>query len=283
MNFFSPIARFLRKFFSNKSKKEFQNRFLEKLNLKHLFILLLFATLGYLGNYFRLPLFFGVDFLFGSIFVLIATYFYGTAIGVLTSAIASTYTYTLWNHPYGAVILVLESLWVGIGLRQQEKRGRSRDMVILSLSYWLCLGGPLCYGFYTFFLKVGFSSVVLVVLKQVINGAFNALMASLCINYLPLNKWVHKWQGDRHAQTIQQMLFHLLLAFVFIPLFAIAILTGAQSLQTINHEIDEQLRSSTSALTTDIRFWHQSRAIRVCYYCARKIHTNDSLSLYYGC
>jgi PAS domain S-box-containing protein len=260
MNFFSPIAGSLRKFFSNKSKNKFQDQF----NLKYLFIFLLFATLGYLGNYFRLPLFFGVDFLFGSIFVLIATYFYGSTMGVLASAIAGTCTYFLWGHPYGAVLLVLESLWVGIGLRYQAKKERSSDMVILSLSYWLSLGGLLCFVFYAFFLKLGFSSVVLIVLKQVINGAFNALMASLCINYLPLKKWVHKGQGDRHAQTIQQMLFHLLLAFVFVPIFAIAFLTGAQSLNTINHEIDTQLRSSSASLTTDLKFWHQrnSKALR---------------------
>ena len=253
MNFFSPIARYLGKFFNDKLQGESHNKF----TLKYLFIFLLFATLGYLGNYFRLPLFFGVDFLFGSIFVLIATYFYGITMGMLVTAIASTCTYFLWGHPYAAVLLILESLWVGIGLRYQDKQGRSRNMVFLALSYWLFLGGPLCFVFYTFFLKFGFNSVVLVVLKQAINGAFNALIASLCINYLPLRQWLQKGQSDRHDQTIQQMLFHLLLAFVFASIFAIAILTGAQSLQTINDEIDSQLHLSSSSLKTDLNFWHQ--------------------------
>ena len=260
MNFSSPIAKFLRKFLNNKSKNEFQHKF----NLKYLLIFLLFATLAYLGNYFRLPLLFGIDFLFGSIFVLIATYFYGIRMGVGVSAIASTCTYFLWGHPYAAVLLVLESLWVGIGLRYQDKQGRSRDIVILALSYWLCLGSPLCFGFYAFFLKVGLNSVVLIVLKQVVNGAFNALIATLCINYLPLKKWIHKWQGNHHDQTIQQMLFHLLLAFVFMPIFITAFLIGAQSLQNFKHEIDGQLRSSSSSLTTDLKVWHQlnSKALR---------------------
>ncbi|GBO55463.1 hypothetical protein APA_3614 [Pseudanabaena sp. lw0831] len=260
MNFFLPIATFLRKLFNDKFQAKLKSKFI----LKYLFVFLLFSTLGYLGNYFRLPLFSGVDFLFGSIFVLIATYFYGITMGVLVSAIASTYTYFLWGHPYAAVLLILESLWIGIGLRYQEKKGRSRNIVVLALSYWLCLGAPLCFVFYAFFLKFGFNSVVLVVLKQVINGAFNSLIASLCINYLPLKQWFQKGHGDRHDQPIQQMLFHLLLAFVFVPIFMIAILTGAQSLQNINHEIDSQLLSSTSSLTTDLKFWHQrnSQTIR---------------------
>lgn len=253
MNFFSPIAKFLRKFFNNKSKTEFQDKF----NLKYLFIFLLFATLGYLGNYFRLPLFFGVDFLFGSIFVLIATYFYGITMGVVVSAIASTCTYFLWGHPYAVVLLILESLWVGIGLSYQDKQGRSRNMVFLALSYWLCLGAPLCFGSYYFLLKFGFNSVFLVVLKQAINGVFNALIASLCIDYLPLRQWLIQGKRDRHDQTIQQMLFNLLLAFVFVSVFAIAILIGQQSVQAINYEINSQLRCSTSSLLLDLKFWHQ--------------------------
>jgi PAS domain S-box-containing protein len=249
----SPIVRFLRKLLSYKSKDEFQNKF----NLKYLLIFLLLATLGYLGNYFRLPLFFGVDFLFGSIFILIATYFYGITMGVMVSAIASTYTYFLWGQPYAAVLLILESLWVGIGLRYQEKHGRSRNMVLLVLSYWLCLGTPLCFISYFFLLKFGFSSVVLVILKQVINDSFNALIATLCINYLPIRQWLQDGQGDRQQQTIQQMLFYLLLAFVFIPLLTIAILTGHHSLQNINYEITSQLRSSVSSLNIDLKFWHQ--------------------------
>ncbi len=252
-----PITRFLRKLLNDKSKDKFQDEFQGKFTLKYALIFLLFATLGYLGNYFRLPLFSGVDFLFGSIFVLIATYFYGITMGVLVSAIASTYTCFLWGHPYAAFLLVLESLWLGIGLRYQEKQERSRNIVLLALFYWLCLGAPLCFTFYFFILKFGFNSVVLVVLKQVINGVFNALIASLCINYLPLKQWFQKRQGDRNQQTIQQLLFHLLLAAVFIPIFTIAILTGAQSLQNINLEIDSQLRASTSSLSSDLKFWHQ--------------------------
>jgi uncharacterized membrane protein len=253
MNFSSSIARLLHKFFDDKSKNKFQH----KLNLKYLFVFLLFGTLGYLGNYCRLPLFFGVDFLFGSIFILIATYFYGTTMGVMVSIVGSSYTYFLWGQPYAAVLLILESLWVGIGLRYQEKRQRSRNMVMLVLTYWLCLGTPLCFISYFFFLKFGFSSVVLVVLKQVINGSFNALIATLCISYLPIGQWLHQGKSDRQQQTIQQMLFHLLLAFVFIPLLTISILTGHHSLQNINQDITRQLQSSVSSLNMDLKFWHQ--------------------------
>jgi PAS domain S-box-containing protein len=259
MNFSSSIARFLDKLLNNTSQCEFQHKFQDRFNLKYLFIFLLFATLGYLGNYFRLPLFFGVDFLFGSIFVLIATYLYGITMGSMVAVIASIHTYIIWGQPYATILLILEALWVGIGIQhhQQTLKG-SRNMILLVLSYWLCLGAPLCFGFYYFFLKFGINSVVLVVLKQVINGAFNALVAHLCIDYIPLfRQLIQRRQGDRHHLNIQQMLFHLLLAFVFVPVLTIAIVTGYQSLQDIENEISSQLGSSTAALSTDLKYWYQ--------------------------
>ena len=256
MKFSSPISIFLKRLLDNGSKDKSQNKFQDKFNLHYLFAFLLFATLGYLGNYFRLPLFFGVDFLFGSIFVLIAIYFYGSAVGIAVSAIASTYTYFLWGQPYAALLLILEGVWVALGLSYQVKHKRSRNMFLLVLTYWLCLGAPLCFISYSFFLKFGFSSVVLVVLKQVINGLFNALIATLVIYYLPIGKWLQKGQGNQQ-QTIQLMLFYLLLVFVFIPILIISTLTAHHSLQNINLEIASQLRSSVASLTLDLKFWHQ--------------------------
>ncbi len=249
MNFPSQIATFL--------YKSLQKSFTEKIPMKLFLQLLLLAALGYLGNYLRLPLFFGVDFLFGSIFGLLATYLYGIRIGVSVSAIASVHTYILWGQPYAAVLLILESLWVGLVVNRRNKEKRSPNMVLLVLTYWLCLGAPLCFIFYYFFLKFGISSVILVTLKQVINGAFNALIASLCLDYLPLRSWFQQKQSDRDHLTIQQVLFNLLVAFVFFPVLTVAILTGYQSIHNIEHEINNNLASSTAALSLDLKIWNR--------------------------
>jgi len=253
MNFSSLISGFFHVPFKSKFKSKF----------KGFLAILLFASLGYLGNYFRLPLFFGVDFLFGSIFVLIATYSHGIRIGVIVSAIASTYTYFLWGHPYAVVLLILETLWVGIALnygnkQNANKQKRSHNIVLIVLSYWLCLGVPLSACFYFFFLKLGISSVILVVLKQAINGTFNALIAHLCLDYLPLRKWFQQRQNDWYHLTIQQVLFNLLLAFVFFPVLSIAVVTGYQSLNNVETEISSQLRSSTSSISIDLKVWNRT-------------------------
>ena len=264
MNLSSQIAKFLHKTLGNTTKGKFQDESQKKSALKYLFAFLLFATLGYLGNYFRLPLFFGVDFLFGSIFVLIATYFYGITLGGMVAAIASIHTYFLWGQPYDAVLLILEALWVGIWLNhyQKTKKG-SHNLVLLVLSYWLCLGAPLCFGFYHFILGFGNSSLSLVILKQLINGVFNALIASLCVDYFPpLRQYFQrqrgqKRKGDQYSANIQQMLFHSLLAFVFIPILMIAVLISYQSLQDIDTRIDTKLHASTQTITVSLKYWHQ--------------------------
>ena len=233
--------------------------------LKYLSVFLLFTSLGYLGNYFRLPLFFGVDFLFGSIFGLAATYLYGVRMGVAVTAIASIHTFFLWQHPFAAILLVLESLWVGVGVNRQRKQQKSANMVWLVLSYWLALGAPLCFLIYTFILKFGISSAVLIVLKQAVNGIFNALIAHLLIDYLPLQRWLSKISGQktisRDRLKIQQILFNLLLAFVLLPILSIASLTGYQSLKYIQNEISTQLSSNSTQLSENIKEWHYQQLL----------------------
>ena len=229
----------------------------------YLGVLGLLAILAYGGNYSRLPLFFGVDFLFGSIFSLIALYLYGLPMGLAVSAIASTHTYVIWGQPYAGILLVLETLWMGIGIRRDRQRGRSPNMVMLVLFYWICLGAPLCFVSYFFILKFSTLSAVLVVLKQAVNGAFNALIAHLLLDYLPLRQWLYVGYKDENSQNgnsdrrpIQQMLFNLLVAFVFLPVLSIAVLTGYQALDYIRNQINIQLNSSSTDVANQLQDWH---------------------------
>jgi hypothetical protein len=117
------IVKFLKENLQFVLKREIREDLRKSFSWRYLLaIFLLFASLSYLGNYCRLPLFFGVDFLFGSIFTLIATYFYGLRMGVAVSAIACIHTYFLWNQPYAAILLILETIWIGTGLKQKRSQ-----------------------------------------------------------------------------------------------------------------------------------------------------------------
>lgn len=61
--------------------------FKESMGGKSGVVLAVLIAAGFLGNYFAIPLFFGADFLFGSVFVLLAVYFYGLGWGIAAAVI----------------------------------------------------------------------------------------------------------------------------------------------------------------------------------------------------
>ena len=132
---------------------------------------------GYLGNYLSLPLFFGVDFIFGSIATLMVVVYYGSAWGILSALIAGSYTLILWKHPYALIILVLEAAFLGWRLRR-----RQNNLVLLDIVFWVFLGMPLVYIFYRFGVGMAKIPTSLVMVKQATNGIFNSLIASFLIN-----------------------------------------------------------------------------------------------------
>jgi hypothetical protein len=106
-------------------------------------LLLILTVAGFAGNYFNLSLFFGVDFLFGSIAVLVVLALFGVGWGTVAAIIANSYTYFLLNHPYAAIILICEAVFVGLLLRRQRK-----NLLLLDGIYWLLIGMPLVWLFY---------------------------------------------------------------------------------------------------------------------------------------
>ena len=173
-------------------------------------ILSLLLLLGVLGNYYKLPLFFGVDFLFGSIAVLIVVYYYGIFWGTLAGMMAGSVTYYLWNHPYAMIIFTLETLFVALFSRRYD------NFVILDAIYWVLLGMPLVGLFYGLILPVSASGTILIALKQVINGIFNALIANFIVSYLPFDHLINPHKS-KSSLSLRQTLFNFLLACILFP------------------------------------------------------------------
>ena len=129
---------------------------------------------GLAGNYFKFPIFLNIDFLFGSIFAMLALQFFGLGRGILAAAIIAGYTYILWNHPYAIIIMTAEVAVVG-WLMGRRKMG----LVLADTLYWLLIGMPLVYLFYHVVMHVPFSNTSVVMTKQAVNGITNALIARL--------------------------------------------------------------------------------------------------------
>ncbi|NMG60687.1 PAS domain S-box protein, partial [Geitlerinema sp. P-1104] len=184
---------------------------------KNLLVFLGLTLASLAGNYFNIPLFFGIDFLFGSIATLLITYLFGVRWGTLAAVLTNLYTIILWGHPYGMILLNLEILCVGIGLRRS-----SLNMVALTCLYWLGMGLPLGIIIYVFILQIPSQLTVLVILKLTVNGIFNALIASIIIVNTPLLEIVSP--GYQRNSPFRQTLFNALLAFTIIPILIVIIL-----------------------------------------------------------
>ncbi|MFZ5640578.1 MAG: histidine kinase, partial [Bacillota bacterium] len=167
-------------------------------------------TAGLAGNYFKMPLYFGVDFLFGSIAVMVAVRLYGTVWGTITAAVAGGYTYFLWHHPYLIIIFTLEALVVGLLLRRKNE-----NIILYDGLYWIFIGMPLSWLIHYYLLKMGGTAVLLIVLKQGVNGAFNALLAELIVTYLPVRRWAGGITA-REPVSMLRTVFNLLMAFVML-------------------------------------------------------------------
>jgi PAS domain S-box-containing protein len=222
-------------------------------------ILILLIIAGYLGNYFHLTLFFSIDFLFGSIAVLIAAYFYGPFWSAIASLIASSLTYIFWTHPYAIIIFTCEALFVAILMRRTQQ-----NLVFLDGMYWLCGGIPLVSFFYGVVLQVPTNGMILIALKQATNGIFNAIVAYLLVTYFPFNKFSYKistrFNKNPHLKqgiSFQQTIFILLIAFVFFPTLLLTILNGRESLNTLEQEIQIELEATATPLVADFSRWYR--------------------------
>ncbi|MFB8790414.1 MAG: ATP-binding protein [Potamolinea sp.] len=208
---------------------------------------------GYAGNYFNFSLFFGVDFLFGSIAVLLVVSLYGIRWGTIAAMIAGAHTYFLWGHFYAAIILTLEAFLVGCRLRR-----KGQNLLLLDGFYWVFIGMPLVWLFYGQFLGIQSQALLLVMLKQAVNGIFNSLVANLILNHSPIHKWL---SPSKVAKTLslQHTLFNLFVAFIIFPALMLMILQGRSALNNIEKNIQQGLQRESTHLAVEMRLWHEQR------------------------
>jgi hypothetical protein len=83
-------------------------------------VLLCLLALGYLGNYFSIPIILYTDWLFGSVFVMLVMRLYGLGWGTLAAVIANFHTILIWYHPYAFILWTVEAIFVGLGLRRSQ-------------------------------------------------------------------------------------------------------------------------------------------------------------------
>lgn len=201
---------------------------------------------GLAGNYFKFPIFLNIDFLFGSIFALLALQFFGLSRGVLAAALVSSYTYVLWNHPYAIVIMTAEVAVVGL-LTSRWRVG----LVFADVLYWLCLGMPLVYLFYGVIMGAS-NSVSIIMIKQAANGIANALVARLIFTALVCN-------SRQASLTMREMMANLLSLFVLLPMLSSLMIDSRKDFVEVEQQIITKLTLNSRHMTGSLDQWLEER------------------------
>jgi len=212
----------------------------------------------------HLPLFFNVDILFGSIFTLVVLHYYGWIPAALSALIGASYTAILWLHPYAVIILVAEALVIGLLYRRW-----SHNLMILATGFWLVIGMPLVLLFYLGVLDLATQTAIVVMLKQAINGIFNALIASLLISGLRSIAPALEPRPRRSPFAFAQVIFLVVVAFVLIPAMVILVVAARSEMGRVEEEIQSRLELTSFSTTQAVNA-----------FLAENFHTLSSLAGY---
>ncbi|WP_224983428.1 PAS domain S-box protein [Geomonas agri] len=204
---------------------------------------------GLAGNYFNFSIFLNIDFLFGSIFAMLALQTLGLGRGVLAALVIGSYTYFLWNHPYATLIVVAETALVGL-LVQRRRIG----LVAADALYWAVIGMPLVFLFYHVVMQVPLSNTYIVMTKQAVNGIANAIVARLIFTGFAL-----RLKSARIS--FGEVIATLLACFVLVPSLLLLAIGCRSEFTETDRMIRQDLLQGIGVEARRLETWVENRKI----------------------
>lgn len=199
------------------------------------------------ANHFRVPIFFGTNFIFGSIFAFLALQLFGTGRGILAALCINSMLFAGWGHPFAPILMTAEVVVVA-WLHPRRKLGFIQADVL----YWLFIGVPLIYLFYHLIMKVPLGNAAFIMAKDMVNGVMNVVVARLLFMVFALR--------SRDASiSYREVIYNTLAFFVLCP----TLILMAQGSRTHYLETDRHtritLRQSALRLTDRLDTWVLNR------------------------
>ncbi|WP_415839631.1 putative bifunctional diguanylate cyclase/phosphodiesterase [Paenibacillus tarimensis] len=191
------------------------------LHSRRIFYFALLVVLGAAGELLRIPMIFGLDISFSSIFLLLLLLLFNIPAAIGGAAVVAAISYFIGGNSSLVFLLVLEVAVVGILLRKKR-----RNLFILDLQYWLFAAAPILFVLYFVFNKELNAVITIYVSKSAVNGTFNALIANILLAYIPARKWINEGVFSRSRVPLGQIVFQLTMAASMFP-FIVFILSGS--------------------------------------------------------
>lgn len=228
---------------------------------------LIFAVLvaaGVAATYFKYELFFNIQFIFGSIFAILALQMLGLAPGILAALLISSVTYPLWNHPYAIIIMTAEVISVGILCRR-----KGMSVMLADTIYWLGLGMPMVYFFYRGVMKLTINNALITMVKQALNGITNALIAGMFFMALAT---IWRWRQF----SFREVIFNLLALFVLWPSLIVLTLDCRTEFSDTDRAIRSSLTHASSRTTYSLNQWLQEHLTLISHLAKMAVKTPPS-------
>ena len=211
------------------------------INIKKELPFILITILGILGNIFNLNMFFGVNFIFGTIFVFVNIWYFGFKRGIISAILIHSYTIFLWGHYYAFIIFILEAIVIGHFLQK-----KTNNLLLIDLFYWIFIGIWLVIFFYSQFLELNKIQYILIALKQLINGIFNALCAMLIFSISS------KYLKNKEKISFKNYLFLIIMSFVIISIFIITRLNSITVFNISFKNINDNLNKTAKQVKSEL-------------------------------
>ncbi|MEN9877522.1 MAG: hypothetical protein RLZZ158_561 [Cyanobacteriota bacterium] len=231
-----------------------------KLNSSSRLILsLAIGAAAYAINLLNIPLFFGVNILLGQSLAVFLTLQWQGPWGVLAGCLAAFATWSLWGHPWAVIICALEqlALYYWINFRRAEFEAREDGSVILiDMIFWLLIGMPLVWFFYSGILNMDSANVNVVAIKQAVNGVINSAIGLLL--YLGLRLLILKINGPKfqnntnHGISVRGIIFAIVFTCISLPTLFNTVLNAQEVSQAVQAGVEHNLRLNADSIINDL-------------------------------
>lgn len=189
--------------------------------------------------------------MFGGIAVMISLRLFGFARGVAVALAAAIGASQFSNVTGISMVLLLEAVFVG-GVLSSKK---ARNVALIDGVFWVVFGMFLLWSS----LEEGGSNDALYhALTLGFNGVFNALLASILLDFLPWRRWL-QLADKKDAVPLQHLVFNLILAFVVFPAFILTLLNIRDETRSIREGIEISVVEKSRDVSNGILTWQQRR------------------------
>ncbi|MFO7578119.1 MAG: ATP-binding protein [Pelovirga sp.] len=210
---------------------------------------LLLAAAGFLGNYVNLSLFYNVDVLFGSIFVVFAIVWLRPPAALIVALAAASCSYLLWNHPWAIIIFFCEALFLLLTMRRWPG-----NLIQFDAIYWILIGMPLVLLFYGGVMALETQQVVLIALKQSVNGICNVALAMLVIYLVRLVPWGDNKQ-KKGTVASRELIFVAMVAVLMAPMVTYLFLESRAEVTRSEEVIAADMERSVHGIRNLLASW----------------------------